>query len=121
MGALFSLIPARHHDEALIVMQRIGRFVPRWAAATLLGMVTIGRLVFRAHVADFRFHGCARAGTDRRRLEAVPFLGPLLSSVPALLFAVGKGGLTPLWVVLAYLAIQALENNVILLSSWRAA
>jgi predicted PurR-regulated permease PerM len=26
----------------------------------------------------------------------------------------GKGGLTPLWVVLAYLAIQALENNVIL-------
>jgi predicted PurR-regulated permease PerM len=34
--------------------------------------------------------------------------------VPALLFAVGKGGLTPLWVVLAYAAIQALENNVLL-------
>jgi predicted PurR-regulated permease PerM len=47
-------------------------------------------------------------------LEAIPFLGPLLSAVPALLFAVGQGGLTPLWVVLAYLAIQGLENNVIL-------
>ena len=30
------------------------------------------------------------------------------------MFAVGKGGMTPLWVVLAYLGIQALENNVIL-------
>jgi predicted PurR-regulated permease PerM len=47
-------------------------------------------------------------------LEAIPFMGPILSAVPALLFAVGKGGMTPLWVVLAYCAIQALENNVIL-------
>jgi predicted PurR-regulated permease PerM len=29
------------------------------------------------------------------------------------LFALGKGGLTPLWVLLAYLAVQLLENNVI--------
>jgi predicted PurR-regulated permease PerM len=33
--------------------------------------------------------------------------------VPALLLAFGEGGLTPLWVVLAYLGVQALENNVI--------
>jgi hypothetical protein len=37
-GALFSLVPARHHPQALIIAQRIGRFVPNWAAATLLGM-----------------------------------------------------------------------------------
>jgi predicted PurR-regulated permease PerM len=47
-------------------------------------------------------------------LEAVPYLGPLLAAVPALLFAVGQGGMTPLWVLLAYGTIQALENNVIL-------
>jgi predicted PurR-regulated permease PerM len=47
-------------------------------------------------------------------LEAIPYIGPLLSAVPALLFALGKGGMTPVWVVLAYLAVQALENNVIL-------
>jgi predicted PurR-regulated permease PerM len=33
--------------------------------------------------------------------------------VPALLFAFGEGGMTPIWVFLAYLAVQALENNVI--------
>ena len=47
-------------------------------------------------------------------LEVVPFVGPMLGVVPALLLAVGQGGMTPLWVVLAYLAIQALENNLIL-------
>jgi len=46
--------------------------------------------------------------------EAIPFIGPTLSVLPALLLAVGKGGLTPLWVLLAYVVIQALENNVIL-------
>ena len=30
------------------------------------------------------------------------------------MFAAGKGGITPLWVLLAYGGIQALENNVIL-------
>jgi predicted PurR-regulated permease PerM len=47
-------------------------------------------------------------------LEAIPFLGPILSAVPALLLAIGKGGLTPLWVVLVYIAVQAFENNVII-------
>jgi predicted PurR-regulated permease PerM len=47
-------------------------------------------------------------------LEAIPFLGPILSAVPALLLAFGEGGLTPLWVVLAYIAVQAFENNVII-------
>lgn len=30
------------------------------------------------------------------------------------MLAFGKGGITPLWVALAYIAVQALENNVIL-------
>lgn len=47
-------------------------------------------------------------------LEAVPFLGPILSAIPALLLALSKGGMTPLWVLLAYVLIQALEGNVIM-------
>ena len=112
MGALFSLIPERHHDEALIIMQRIGEFVPRWALATLLGMATIGGLVFLLMWPIFGFADALVLGLIAGGLEAIPYLGPILSSVPALLFAVGKGGLTPLWVVIAYMAVQALENNV---------
>jgi len=46
-------------------------------------------------------------------MEAVPYLGPTLGAVPALLLALGIGGMTPMWVLLAYIAVQALENNVI--------
>ena len=112
MGALFSLIPERHHDEALIIMQRIGEFVPRWALATVLGMATIGGLVFLLMWPIFGFADALVLGLIAGVLEAIPYLGPILSSVPALLLAVGKGGLAPLWVVIAYLAVQALENNV---------
>lgn len=113
-GALFSLVPARHHDQTLTIMQRIGKFVPGWAAATLLGMLTIGLLVFLLMWPIFGFMDALVLGLIAGVLEAVPFLGPLLSALPALLLAVSKGGMTPLWVVLAYLTIQALENNVIL-------
>lgn len=113
-GAMFSLVPERHHDRTLAIVQRIGKFVPGWAGATLLGMLTIGLLVFLLMWPIFGFMDALVLGLIAGVLEAVPFLGPLLSAVPALLFAVGKGGMTPLWVVLAYLAIQALENNVIL-------
>jgi predicted PurR-regulated permease PerM len=47
-------------------------------------------------------------------LEAVPFVGPLVSAVPAIMLALVKGGMTPLWVVLAYVAVQALDSNVIM-------
>ena len=40
--------------------------------------------------------------------------GPLLSLIPALLLAIGEGGTTPMWVLIAYGAVQALEGNVIL-------
>lgn len=113
-GAMFSLIPERHHDRALTILRRIAKFVPSWAQATLLGMLTIGALVFLIMWPIFGFMDALVLGLIAGVLEAVPFLGPLLSAVPALLLAIGKGGITPLWVVLAYMAIQALENNVIL-------
>ncbi len=113
-GAIFSLVPERHHAQTLTILQRIGKFEPGWAGSTLLGMLTIGLLVFLLMWPIFGFTDALMLGLIAGVLEAIPFLGPLLSAVPGLLLALGKGGLTPLWVVLAYGLIQALENNVIL-------
>ncbi|OGR12788.1 MAG: AI-2E family transporter [Deltaproteobacteria bacterium RIFOXYB12_FULL_58_9] len=113
-GAMFSLVPERHHDQALTILQRIGKFVPSWAGATLLGMLTIGLLVFLVMWPILGFMDALVLGLIACVLEAVPYLGPLLAAVPGLLLALGKGGMAPLWVLLAYAIIQALENNVIL-------
>lgn len=113
-GALFLLVPERNHQQTLTIVQRIGKFVPGWAGATLLGMLTIGVLVFLLMWPIFGFADALVLGLVAGVLEAVPFLGPLLAAVPALLLAAGHGGMTPLWVIIAYLGVQALENNVIL-------
>ncbi len=110
----FSLVPERHHPQTLRIVQRIGTFVPRWAGATLLGMLAIGLLVFVVMWPIFGFMDALVLGLIAGMLEAIPFIGPLLSAVPALLLALAKGGMTPLWVVIAYFAIQAVENNVII-------
>lgn len=113
IGAMFSLIPERHHDQALIIMRRIGTVVPGWAVATLAGMVAIGLLVFLFMWLILGFMDALILGLIAGVMAAVPFLGPVLSAVPALLLALGIGGMTPLWVLLAYCAVQALEGNVI--------
>jgi predicted PurR-regulated permease PerM len=113
VGSIFSLVPERHHDRALIIMRRIGMIVPNWAMATLAGMVAIGLLVFLSMWLILGFKDGLILGLIACVLEAIPYLGPFLSAVPALLLSLGKGGMTTLWVLLAYLAVQALEGNVI--------
>jgi predicted PurR-regulated permease PerM len=85
--SLFLIVPERHHDRTLIIMQRIGKFVPWWAGATLLGMVAIGLLVFLFMWPIFEFMDALLLGLIAGVMAAVPFLGPVLSAVPALLLA----------------------------------
>ncbi len=113
IGAMFSLVPERHHDQALIIMQRIGKVLPSWGGATLVGMVAIGLLVFLFMWLILGFKDGLILGLIAGVMAAIPFLDPVLSAVPALLLSLGEGGMTPLWVLLAYLAVQALEGNVI--------
>ncbi len=114
IAAVFSMVPERNHTVALTIMQRIARFVPRWAGAMLISMLTIGSLFFVLMWPIFGFADAFVLGLLSFLLSAIPFLGPLLSVIPALLLAIGEGGMTPVWVLVAYLAVQALEGNVIL-------
>jgi predicted PurR-regulated permease PerM len=113
LGAIFSLVPERHHAQALIILQRIGKFVPGWALGTILAMLTVGLLVFLLMWPLFGFVDALVLGLIAGALEAIPYLGPILSVVPAFLFALGEGGWTPIWVLIAYCVIQAVENNVV--------
>ncbi len=112
-SAFFLIVPERHHEQTLIILQRVGRFVPTWAFATLLAMLTVGVLVFLLMCLFFGFLDALVLGVIAGLFEAIPYLGPILSAVPALLFAMGEGGMTPFWVLLSYLAVQVLENNII--------
>ncbi|MBM9606087.1 AI-2E family transporter [Desulfopila inferna] len=113
-AAILSIVPENHQDQTVIIMQRVAKFIPVWVGATSLGMITIGTLVFLFMWPIFGFTDALVLGMTAGLLEAIPYLGPIFSAIPALLLAIGEGGMTPLWVLLAYIVIQFLENNVIL-------
>lgn len=46
-------------------------------------------------------------------LEFIPFLGPVLAAVPAILLALAFDPAKAIWVALLYLAIQQIEGNVV--------
>ncbi|MEX2581552.1 MAG: AI-2E family transporter [Verrucomicrobiales bacterium] len=114
VGALFSVVPESQHDRTMTIMKRIAEFVPRWAGAMLVGMLTVGVLFFLLMWPIFGFTDAIILGLIACVLSSIPFFGPLLSVLPALLLAIDEGGMTPLWVILAYIAVQALEGNVVL-------
>ncbi|MBF0234835.1 MAG: AI-2E family transporter [Desulfamplus sp.] len=112
-GAMFSLMPECYHNRALTIMGRIGKFVPGWAGAMLLDMLAIGLLVVLFMWPIFGLIDALILGLIAGIMASVPFIGALFSAVPALLLALGMGGITPMWVLLAYIAVQSLEGNVI--------
>jgi predicted PurR-regulated permease PerM len=113
VGAMLALVPERHSDVAVRILRRFALFVPRWALTTGIAMCTVGLLVFLATWPLFGPADALVLGFTAAMFEAIPYLGPVLSAIPALLLALGAGGLTPLWVALIYLTIQLLEHNVI--------
>lgn len=113
-GMFYAVIPEKHHDQARQIAKRVSSFLPGWAGATALGMLTIGGLVFLLMWPIFGVMDALLLGMIAGVFEAFPYVGPILSAVPALIFGLVQGGTTPLWVIAAYIAVQALENNVIL-------
>ena len=111
---IFSLVPERYHEQTMIIVRRIGEFVPRWVGMQLLGMLTVGLLVFLFMWPIFGLMDALVLGLIAFIFEAIPFLGPILSAVPAILLSLDQGGMAPLWVLLAYIAIQAVENNLLI-------
>jgi predicted PurR-regulated permease PerM len=45
--------------------------------------------------------------------EFIPYLGPVMASIPAILVAVTSGYDAALWTIVAYLVIHQIEGNVI--------
>ncbi|WP_135468183.1 AI-2E family transporter [Crenalkalicoccus roseus] len=71
-------------------------FLGVWAGLTLIGMPNAFALAVIAGLFEF-----------------VPYVGAIASAVPALLVALAAGGDMVLWVLALYLAVQAIEANVV--------
>lgn len=109
---LLKMIPAAQRPLATEAMDDSGRALQLWLK---------GRLVSMTFVAILTGVGLTIIGVPSALtlallaglLEFIPFIGPILSAVPAILLALASSPTTALWVALLFLLIQQLEGNVI--------
>ncbi len=108
---LLLLSPAQRQGAQTIIEQielKVGAYI---RGQTIL-CVSIGVLSFIAYFLIGLPYALVLALTAGI-LEAVPYLGPALAAIPALLVAVSADPSKIVWVVVATLVIQQLENNLL--------
>ncbi|MCG6134916.1 MAG: AI-2E family transporter [Nostoc sp. LLA-1] len=91
------------------ISRRMGGYIQgRVLVSAILGVViTVGLRILG--LSEFALALGVIAGFT----NLIPFVGPVLGAVPALIVAIPQGGLTFLWVLLLFILIQNLETYVL--------
>jgi predicted PurR-regulated permease PerM len=110
---LLRLVPPSGRQRTAAALQASGRALKRWLLGQLLAMVCVGLITgIGLWLLDVPL--ALSLGLIAGLLEFVPFIGPILAAIPALLVAFTQDGWTPLYVLLLYLGIQQIEGNVLM-------
>lgn len=110
-GALL-LFPRGSRDAASAVMEKTVKALKLW----LLGQLAIMGIVGTLTGLGAWLIGLPSAlalGLIAGLLEFIPFLGPILTAVPALLLALAISPETALWTLLLLVVVQQSEGNII--------
>jgi predicted PurR-regulated permease PerM len=105
-------IPSEHRPKALFLQDHVSRVLGGY----LRGQFTLAALIGLATGIGMALLGLPYAvvlGVLAGLFELVPMFGPILSAGPAVLVAMFLPFPTVLWVVLFFLVIQQVENNVL--------
>ena len=83
-----------------------------WLKGQLIAMVAVGLLVGLGLWA-LGMPSALALGLLAGMLEFIPFAGPLIAAIPAILLALAVGPDMALWVLLLYFAVQQFEGYVL--------
>ena len=112
-AGLMHLFPHRMRARAGEVLSSMATVLRRWLITQLIAMVTIG-VVTTVVLLILRVKAPFALGVIAGLLEFIPTIGPILSAVPAIAMGFLDSPEKALWVTLAYIAIQQLENHVLI-------
>ena len=107
-----TLIPPPHQEFTMGLMEKIQRKMGLW----ILGQVILSLVIFTLTFIGLSLLGIKYAlflAMLAGLLEIVPYIGPFLSAVPAIFFALLQGPALALAVAILYLIVQKTEGYVL--------
>jgi len=109
---IVKLVPQPKRERAGQVLDTIGNNLARWLVGKTISMIIVGV----ATSVGLTMLGVPLGlilGIIAGLLDFVPYVGPIMAGVPAVLIALSMGPDVALYVVLLFLAIQTLEGYVL--------
>ncbi len=109
---LVKLFPPSQHERIRDSLAASGEALKLWLATQLIAMTFVG--VFAAvGLWLIGLPSPIALGLIAALLDFVPFVGPILGALPAVLIASTIDGATVLWTIVLFTVIQQLESNVV--------
>jgi predicted PurR-regulated permease PerM len=111
-AGMIKLVPPARRKIAAEAMLESERALRLWLKGQAIAMVVVGLLTgFGLWLLGMP--SALVLGLMAGLLEFIPFAGPILSAVPAVLLAAAVSPEMMLWVILLYLAVQQFEGNLL--------
>lgn len=117
-AGLMHLFPHHVRRRAGEVLTATATVLRRWLVTQLIAMVTIGA-VTTIVLLLLDVKAAFALGMIAGLLEFIPTIGPILSAIPAIAMGFVDSPEKALWVALAYMGIQFIENNLLIPSLMR--
>jgi predicted PurR-regulated permease PerM len=109
---MLKLVPERGRALAAQALDASGRALHLWLLGRMVSMIVVGLLTWLGLVVIGVPSALALA-LLAGLLEFVPFIGPIVSAVPAILLALADSPEKAIWTALLFLAIQQFEGNLL--------
>jgi predicted PurR-regulated permease PerM len=109
---LIALFPHAMRPNARETVNDIAAALRLWLLGQLIGMFLVGALATLATML-IGLPSPLALGLIAGFCEFIPFVGPFVGAIPAVLVAITKDFNTVLWTIVAYTVIQQLEGHVI--------
>lgn len=110
--SVLMLLPLDRKPQGERVLEALGHALRWWLVGRLASMVAVG-ILSGIGLWLIGMPLVLALALLAGALSFIPFLGPILSAIPALLIALVSGPVMALWVLAVYVGVQFLEGNLI--------
>lgn len=112
IDTVLRLVPERRRDRLRVVAREVGHGLRRWLLGVFVSMLAVG-IIAGIGLTLLHVPLAALLAIIATILTFIPYLGTIISTVPALLIALLVSPTTMLYVLLLYLFAHAVEGYVV--------